>query len=298
MKVFALALVMLIGCGGDGPWSRASIPTVRSLAAVWAFAANDVWAGGTTLLHYDGASWTPHAAWPANTDVQDLWGFAPNDLWAVGNNKVFQWNGSAWREVAIGPSASQVDLNAIWGVSARDLWVGGGINGEAFHYTGTTWIRTITQAVIIQDLWGSAANDVWAAGQFGLSRWNGTAWMKVDSNDVTSPSGLWGFGANDVWVAGGFGTLSHWDGRKWTKTPYDEDNHFGDHVALWGRATDDLWAVGENGIVSHWKGTKWSSSNLSETVYLGGISGSPAGDIWIVGNDLRAAKGLVYHQGP
>ena len=54
------------------------------------------------------------------------------------------------------------------------------------------------------------------AASFGISQWDGAAWVDIEDPDVApEAAGLWGFGAGDVWSASDFGTLARWDGTTW-----------------------------------------------------------------------------------
>jgi hypothetical protein len=102
---------------------------------------------------------------------------------------------------------------------------------------------------------------------------------------------LWGFGQNDVWATDGFGMVSHFDGSGWTTFETEED-----YTAIFGLSSDELWGVGDLGVIGHFDGSDWSDDRLSNVEFYGAVHGSPAGDVWVVGNDLRAGRGVVYRQ--
>jgi hypothetical protein len=276
-------MLVLTACGdGGGPagaWNEQDVELADtySFGAVWAFGPNDVWAGGTSLVHFDGAAWTKVETATVIGFVTDMWGFAPDDLWAVDGSQILHWDGTAWAPMDVAPY-DPTEVNAVFGIAPDDVWVGGGINGEALHFDGDVWTQHITQAVMIHDLWGSGPDDVWAAGFSGLQRWNGTAWTEIDAADVTSAEGLWGFGPNDVWAVGSFGTLAHWDGAAWTNEETDED-----HLTVWGASSTDVWAAGEGAVLSHWDGSSWSSEALGLYQTFEALHGASAGDVWAAG---------------
>ena len=154
-------------------------PGTFGLNAVWAFAPDDVWAGGELMLHFDGTAFTrvatPQAGW-----VTDFLGFAPDDLYAVAGAGLLHWDGAAWSAVDFGGTISPSGLTAIWGTSASDLWLGDSSNGRVHRWNGTTWSTTVTQVVEVTDIWGSSSSDVYVSGIFGLSHWNGTTWTESD----------------------------------------------------------------------------------------------------------------------
>jgi hypothetical protein len=65
LTVVLLAATTSCGGGGSGPWRSYSSPGSFGLNAVWAFAPDDVWAGGELMLHFDGAAFTQVATPPA-----------------------------------------------------------------------------------------------------------------------------------------------------------------------------------------------------------------------------------------
>jgi hypothetical protein len=62
---------------------------LAGLNAVWGSVANDVWAVGFqgTILHWDGATWSPSASGMTNT-LYGIWGSSARDVWAVGDSGV------------------------------------------------------------------------------------------------------------------------------------------------------------------------------------------------------------------
>ena len=51
--------------------------------AAWGAAPDDVWAVGSTILHWDGSAWS---AFPEcrTSELHGIWASGPNDAWAVG----------------------------------------------------------------------------------------------------------------------------------------------------------------------------------------------------------------------
>jgi hypothetical protein len=299
--VGVIVLLGVLGCGGGegGTWQAYGAPGQFGITAVWAFAPDDVWAGGQVISHFDGASFKEVSSPPIGF-VADFQGFAPDDLFAVGGGSLLHWDGTAWTAVDFGGAIDPSDLQAIWGTSGDDLWLGDSLNGRVFRWNGTRWTTSITQTVQVTDLWGSSATDVLAAGIFGFQRWNGTAWADIDAPAVEKPVGLWGFGPGDVWAVGDFSTLAHWDGTSWTDTlPANDDNFEEDHASVWGAAPDDVWAVGSFGAISHWDGARWSQTQYGTfpfLPFLEKVHGSSADDVWAVGRSSDGKNaGVILH---
>ena len=291
MKATTLAVVVLAaaaGCGGDGdgPWRSYSSPGMFGLNAVWTFAPDDVWAGGQSMLHFDGTAFA-EVTIPQAGFVADFLGFAPNDLYAVAGASLLHWDGAAWATVDFGGTIDPSGLTAIWGTSASDLWLGDSSNGRVHRWNGTTWSTTVTQVVEVTDIWGSSSSDVYVSGIFGLSHWNGTTLTESDDFLVDHSDGLWGTGPGDVWAVSEIGELAHWDGAAWTDTlPLDNDLFHEDHSKVWGSAPNDVWAVGSFGALSHWNGSGWSQTQYGKFPYfpyLYAVHGSAPGNVWAVG---------------
>ena len=285
-----------------GPWRMFATPAIRDVTALWAFAPNDVWAGGQVMLHFDGTAFT-QVTTPATGFVNDFWGLAPNDLYAVAGAELLHWDGAAWSTVDFAGAIDPLELTAVWGTSGADLWVGDSINGYVSHWDGTSWSMAVTQTSVVQDLWGVAGGPVFAGGVFGISQWDGTAWIDIQDQDVApDAAGLWGFGTGDVWAASDFGTLARWDGSTWTDQIPPGNADFNDsHNSIWGTAPDDVWAVGDLGGISHWDGTGWTQTTYGPfpfLPFLDKVHGSSAGDVWVAGRNFDASAGIVVHYEP
>lgn len=292
----ALSLT-LTACGGE--WSSFDTPSVLGLQALWAFAPDDVWAGGDELLHYQGEGFEPVSYPSPSGFIMDFWGFAPNDLYAVTDARLLHYDGITWSVVDFGGAIDPSGLTAVWGSSKDDLWVGDSSNGQVHRFDGTVWRTTITQSVEVRDLWGSAPADVYAAGLFGVSRWDGTRWTKIDDDAISNGDGVFGFSASDVWLVGDTRTLAQWDGSSWRDRSEELDPELGSsHSKVWGRGPSDVWMVGDSGAITHWNGAEWSQLELDGFPALLAVHGSDAGDVWVAGRDPREGTGLIFHRAP
>src|SRR5262245_54640837 len=120
LAVIALPLAMCAACGeGDGSgWRAYATPGVGPVTALWAFAPDDVWAGGASAWHLDGAAFAEKAS-PATAaePIADFWGFAPDDLYAVGGPQLLHWDGAAWSRVDFAGAIEPTTLTTVWGSS-------------------------------------------------------------------------------------------------------------------------------------------------------------------------------------
>jgi hypothetical protein len=181
--------VWAVGSGGEiwrrqnhGSWAKVSSGVSTDLLGVFGLAANDVYVVGaqSTLLHYDGASFTavpgPAAADPSFTHVA---GTSKNDLAVKAGTSVWTFDGKAWSEYA--PFLGVVSLTG----GPSGLLIAGGARGTA-HFRakiGDPW----APSAVGYPFDGPALGAVAVSGQSaivggdagGLSHWNGTGW---DSN--------------------------------------------------------------------------------------------------------------------
>ena len=306
LTMVVLAMTSTSGCGsgggGGGPWRSYPSDSPFGLNAVWAFAPDDVWAGGQNMLHFDGSAFTP-VPMPQAGFVTDFLGFAPNDLYAVAGSSLLHWDGAAWSAVDFGGTIDPSGLTAVWGTSADNLWLGDDSNGRVHRWNGSAWTTSVTQVVQVTDIWGSSPDDVYVSGIFGMAHWTGGAFTSIDDFLVDHSDGLWGSGPADVWAVSQFGTLAHWDGATWTDTlPIDNDRFQEDHSKVWGTGTGDVWAVGSFGAVSHWDGSGWSQTQIGDFPYhpfMNAVHGSTPGDVWAVGYTSDGENtGVIVHLEP
>ncbi|MBX3198713.1 MAG: hypothetical protein KF894_11305 [Labilithrix sp.] len=68
----------------------------------------------------------------------------------------------------------------------------------------------------------------------------------VESGDMLT--GVWGSSTSDVWAIGSGGTILHYDGKAWARTPTGLYNTF---RGIWGTGPNDVWAVASTGVIVH-----------------------------------------------
>jgi hypothetical protein len=98
---------------GGGSWTKVALDNTYSLNAMWGLAADNIWAAGSTLLHYDGNSWTSFKLLPQATS---MWGTAAGDFYLVGGST---WGGiyhcstgGACSELTVGSTSDE--FRAVW----------------------------------------------------------------------------------------------------------------------------------------------------------------------------------------
>ena len=141
--------------------------TVNDLHAVWGSSQTDVWAVGTsTILHFDGSTWSPAPGTPASGFLSGLWGTGQTDVWAVGGATILHFDGTAWSMSSTGIDAGAYSLNRVWGSGAADVWAVGsivtGLEGPAgpgaiLHWTGAGWTACTIATTALTGVWGAGA---------------------------------------------------------------------------------------------------------------------------------------------
>jgi hypothetical protein len=302
-------------------WSQVNspMPSTRfnQLYGVSAVGGSDAWAVGTyarstpphefepLILHWNGTAWTPMTSTHPKTNLNELFGVGADsatDAWAVGTyhssatnsgkTLILHWTGTAWSQVK-SPSPSSYD-NELFGVSAvsgSDAWAVG-------DYYDTT-----TQAYDTL-----------------LLHWNGTAWSKVKGpnpssvdNELTGVSAVSG---SDAWAVGESSDktlILHWNGTAWSQVKSPNPSSTGDDLyGVSAASSRNAWAVGNyvtntttgavGTLILHWTGAAWtqvaSPSPSSDFNKLSGVSATPGGSAWAVGDYITTGSDsdtLILH---
>jgi hypothetical protein len=325
----------------------------------------------TLILHWNGAAWSKVAS-PSPGVTNLIFGvtaISAADAWAAGNycttdtctlqpGLMLHWNGAAWSRVTIPQPGPVTVLSGVTATSATSVWAAGYYCTASsctlqhpliLHWNGTAWSKvTIPVPGAVSNLNGVAtesATSVWAAGFYcarsacGAERtlilhWNGTAWAKVPSPNVssafasivqgvaaTAPSQAWAAGYSCASGASGAcqPLMLRWNGTAWSKaaipSPRSARTMLGGVIAT---SSADAWAVGEycttpvctgigaadDTLILHWNGTTWSKA-ASPTPgpgfnNLNAVSADSPADAWAVGSycttsSCTAQDPLILH---
>ena len=85
--------------------------------------ANDIWAVGSVVLHYDGTQWSEVlGVRPPNGFFQSVFALSANNVWAAGvyvpgtyaQTYIAHYNGTSWSQV---PSPNTQSNNSLYGIS-------------------------------------------------------------------------------------------------------------------------------------------------------------------------------------
>lgn len=269
------------------------------------------------VLHFDGSSWTKRDA-GAKAILWWVHGFAPDDVWIAGEQgTILHFDGARFTPQAEG-LAPDVKLFGIWGKTPRALWAVGGKPDQSstvLRFDGATWSKDMT-APSIQDgqfggtwfkVWGSAADDVWLVGQRGsLVRWNGAAYEKQDLSPLgVKAQGLFtaaGRARDDVYVVGGDfgrGLALHFDGQRWENVAGLDLSQSPLLTGVYETSAGDVTITGMSGMKFRKDGATWHDDNAFmpyadlHAVWMAGPN-----DVFAVGGNFVAQKnGVVAHYG-
>ena len=218
--------VFAVGVAGtaihyDGSaWTALDTGTDADLWGVFGFARDDLWVVGAaatgetapTILHYDGAAFTPYALDPSQNSrtaksLFKVWGI-DGTLFAVGQRGlIIRWDGSDWVETPAGALADQ-DFVSLWGTSADHIVaVGGRNNARLATWDGTAW--TTLAPTGLGGLNAIAMTDPEEAVVGGIYGWVGTfapatgTLTREDALTNLDVHALWDDGHGRVYAVGG-----------------------------------------------------------------------------------------------
>jgi hypothetical protein len=274
-----------------------------SLLSVWGTAQNDVFAAGgglgngtpTTLLHYDGTTWTDLGA--GGTDT--FWwvhGTSDHDVWAVGTGgRIAHWDGTTFTAHASGTTAT---LYGVWAASASDVWVVGGTPGGGstmpndvlLHYDGTSFTPSplpMTLGRTFFKVWGTASSNLYVVGEYGTI-WHrtGTTWaLEADQPTPLATGNLTtvaGCNATEVYAVGGLDVLQS-DGATWSRANVTVENAGVNGVSC--GAPGRVVIVGFGGYRQRLVAGAWIDDTVSSPIVndLHGAWADPQGGYWAAG---------------
>ncbi len=158
-------------------WTQQDVPALDNVVhmdKVLALSANDVWAVGSHVLHWDGRTWGNVSPQPG-VEYVDVVATPGREVWAVGHQgeapATARWNGQEWANKTVRNPGRYARLNAVAPLADDDIWAAGGYeyqsNALVLHWDGTAW-TAIPNPVpgFGSEITGMAAagGEVWAAG--------------------------------------------------------------------------------------------------------------------------------------
>jgi hypothetical protein len=305
---------------GPPAWHVVLHDLTPTLLCAWGTAPDDVFTVGgplgngtpSTILHYDGTSWTDlHAGgtdtfWWAN-------GTSDADVWFVGTSgRITHWDGTQLTDF---PSGTTATLFGVWAASASDVWAVGGTpeggtsqpNDVLLHFDGTSWTPSPLPQVLGRSffkVWGTASDNLYVVGEYGTI-WHrtGTAWA-LEANSPPLATGnlttVNGCSPSEVYAVGGEDVLVS-DGSSWARAGVTLENGVNGVSCA---SPENVVIVGFGGLKQRLVAGTWVSDFASDPHQdLHGAWADPAGGFWAVGGDFvsdpepNAARGgtLAYY---
>ncbi len=188
------------------------------------------------------------------------------------------------------PNSQLVNTNgSVVGMTAQSGEIEVSVNTPEICHDGWCWENPGPQGNSLNDLFAFSVNDIWAVGVAGtILRWNGTEWLRTESNTKNELTGIWGSAPNDLWAVGRNQTLLHWNGTSWSTVREGTLSSYSD---IWGTGVSDIWVTNLQGGMVHFNGTTWTDVAGPTIRLLTGASGEIFG--WASGIGMyRYSNGL------
>ena len=144
---------------------------------------------------------------------------------------------------------------------------------------GWCWSNPWPLGNALQAVWVFSPTDVWMGGDAGtIVHFDGARWTRTPHAGSDTISAFWGSGPSDLWAAGALGALLHWNGTSWSS--FSITSPVVSFAALWGSGPNDVWAAGLNGTLYWWDGQSWSPAPSGTSGTIWSLWGSGTNDVW------------------
>jgi len=253
-------------------WIEHETGSEAKLRSIWCCGSHTYAVGdGGTILHFDGATWASMQA-PYTVDLYEVWGTAPDNVWIVGHaGTVLRLVDGAWDRLV---TDSHEPIRAIWGTGPADMEFGGG-EGTLLHFDGSELVRRDTApSGLIMDLLGTDDGRLYAAAVDLWVREDGTWSLLVEEAACSALATMDG----DLYVRHG-NTLALVDEDRIVRLP---EQPFWACAVLGRNRSDRLLTVDTEGVVLAFK-EHWSVLRSNESLWVDGISGTTASNVFAVG---------------
>jgi hypothetical protein len=281
------------------------------LGRVWGAAANDVWADGGDVVHWNGryliknprqapakivgrhgfaSGWRLEITWGgggagrlvdprrsplALDDARDFWAAGADDVWAITKDSALaHFDGQRWSH-----GDEPLEIRGVAARAADDVWaVGSG--PVLLHWDGRgwrSWRMPVSAGQYPVAIATAAANDVWVLGERAILRFDGSRWSTVAADLKVTPRAMFVRGPNDAWVAAG-SKLLHWNGRavEAIDTDFNASHIWGDARELWAGWPLRRWDGGKMIIPPGAAGPEGKGLHFSSGAVAGGA-------VWLAG---------------
>ncbi|HRI45773.1 MAG TPA: glucosyl transferase [Ignavibacteriaceae bacterium] len=152
-------------------------------------------------------------------------------------------------------------------------------------------------------------NNIWAVGEIYMNdslgnpdhnaynavHWDGQSWelKRIKTNacggvDYPPVKAIFAFSSSDILFAHIDGSISNYNGIKFTNDCSLITQLNGSANKIWGKSNSDFYVVSGNGFIAHWNGSSWKKIESGTNVDLLDVWGTPDGSIvWVSGNNLN-----------
>ncbi len=203
-----------------GVWEVvADVPTDKSLSAVSAVDANNIWVVGNsgTILYADASGYVLQES-PTTKDLKGVFAVSANDVWAVGKSgTIIHYDGTEWTKVT---SPSTNNLSDVFFTDASNGWAVGEESSyfqhrPILHYDGAEWTEVVSDVDFdLESLYMLNENMGMAVGNSGYyALFNGSSWSPMTSGTKKDLYSVFMLDEDNVWLVGEDGTVVSWTGN-------------------------------------------------------------------------------------
>lgn len=266
-----------------GAWAALTHPSGADvLNTIWGDGISSIWVAGnhSTLLHYDGKTWTTAPCPYANENIVEIWGPAPDNLWAAfwhsrpddpEDVPILHYDGKQWTMRRI---HGQRDLWALYGRGSDELWAvsKNGVILRALQSENWNFENlTVGLRIGLTGVYAATQQEAWAIGQSGTLLRLSAPLQPRNEPKITEQHlrQITGRSASDLWVVGDYGTMLQFNGMTWSNVPTPGREHL-NGIALHPGSRQG-WAVGEKGRVLPLDYTKVGIMAFDTTQTLQGV---------------------------
>jgi len=287
----------------------------HTLRAVWAAAADDVWAAGDTVVRWQGQSWTNVATPALPAKVNAIGGTGPEDVWLVGGNAgltsahAAHYDGADWTAVAMDdlPPVAKFppafELRSLYVAAVDDVWFSTDLleaplihyDGHSFSWGRAPLVDTVSARILC--LAGRGPLDVWAAGEGGTVLHYDGAWHDVslgpDARKNVVSLALQGNG--DVLVLDDARAMRRRHDQQWSVEPSPAIAS-----AIAPDADGNVLGVGYGGAMVSYDGSAWHADaspfpvGRSPQASPGSIWAATENDVWVVWPSVARWNGQTW----
>jgi len=179
--------------------------------------------GGSSIVHYNGTTWTILFDGVVAGGLRSVWGASDTTVFMAGGEcYLVRYNGTgffgSWYPASRDCGqlsdlrfGGYVALNAIWGASDTDVFVvgGNGIIGFIAHYDGSLWTTMPSGTTQhLRAVWGTSPSNVIAVGDSGtIVHYDGKTWSPMESGTTDQLTGVWASAPNHFVVTAASGLI-------------------------------------------------------------------------------------------